>query len=112
MNLKTQKPALTDSILAIADLPARRFVGVDGGLVADGGQVFGVVDVSTGAGNMAPANVLGILLVEAGAALAAGDELQSDADSRAITKAAGKMAGIALDAAAEAGELIRMVRGI
>lgn len=112
MNLKTQKPVLTDSVLAAVDLQAQRFVGVDGNLVAAGEQVFAVVDADTAAGNMAPGNVLGILLVEVGAAVAAGAELQSDADSRAITKAAGKVAGIALDAASSAGDVIRMVRGI
>ena len=63
-------------------------------------------------GEQAPVNTHGILLVEAGAAIAAGAEVESDANGKAITKAAGISNGFALDAAAAAGDVIRIVRGI
>lgn len=110
--MKAQNVILTASVPAIADLAARRFVGFDGGVCADGAKALGVTEVDTEADNMAPANVLGVILVEAGAAVAAGAEVQSDAAGRAITKAAGVANGIAWDAATAAGELIRIVRGI
>lgn len=55
---------------------------------------------------------MGVILVEAGAAIAAGAEVESDANGKAITKAAGVANGIAWDAAAAAGDLIRVIRGI
>lgn len=110
--MKSQNVILVASVLAIADLSARRFVGFNGGVCADGAKALGVTEVDTEADNMAPANVMGVILVEAGAAIAAGAEVQSDASGKAITKAAGVANGIAWDAATAAGELIRIVRGI
>jgi len=110
--MKSQNVILTASVLAIAGLSAHRFVGFDGGICANGAKALGVVEVDTETDNMAPANVLGVILVEAGAAVAAGAEVQSDSQGRAITKAAGVANGIAWDAATTAGELIRIVRGI
>ena len=48
----------------------------------------------------------GIVMVEAGAAVNAGAEVQSDAAGKAITLAAGIKAGVAVTTAAGAGELI------
>lgn len=110
--MKPQNVILTASVLAIADLSAQRFVGFDGGVCAEGAKALGVAEVDTGSDNMAPANVLGVILVEAGAAIAAGVEVQADSQGRAITKAAGAANGIAWDTAAAAGDLIRIVRGI
>lgn len=110
--MKTQQPILTTSVVAIAELTRRRFVGFDGNVCAAGVKALGVVEADTEAGGVAPANVLGVLLVEAGAVIAAGAEVQSDANGLAITKAAGVANGTAWDAAAAAGDVIRIVRGI
>lgn len=110
--MKSQQVVLTTSVLAMADLSARRFVGFDGNLCAAGAKALGVVEVDTDADNLAPANVLGVILVEAGAAIAAGAEVQADGQGRAITKAAGMGNGVACDAAAAAGDIVRIVRGI
>jgi hypothetical protein len=110
--VKTQQVLLTTSLLAVAALSVRRFAGIDGNPCAAGAKPLGVTELDTDPGNMAPVNVLGIVLVEAGAAIAQGAEVQSDGTSRAITKAAGASAGTALDAASAAGEVIRIVRGI
>ena len=81
-------------------------------LQVDGKTRKGVVEADTENGGVAPANVMGVILVEAGAAIAAGAEVESDANGKAITKAAGVVNGVAWDAAAAAGDLIRIVRGI
>ena len=109
---QTQKVVLVTSMVALADLAARRFVGLDGGVCAAGAKAIGVVEADTESGNVAPANVLGIILVEAGAAVSAGADVQSDAAGKAIPKDAGLSNGIALDAALADGDLIRIVRGI
>ena len=70
--MKAQNVILVASVLAIADLSARRFVGFNGGVCADGAKALGVTEADTEADNMAPANVMGVILVEAGAAIAAG----------------------------------------
>lgn len=113
MSIKTHQPILTASITATADLDHKhRFVGFNGAYAAAGARAFGTLEVETDAGQQAPVNVLGIVLVEAGAAIAAGAAVQSDASGRAITLAAGIENGVTLDAAAAAGDIIRIVRGI
>jgi hypothetical protein len=110
--MKTQSVILTTSIMAVTDLAARRLVGFDGNVCASGAKALGVIDAETAADSMAPANVLGVILVEAGAALTAGSEIQSDATGRAIVKSTGAGNGFAWDAATAAGDMIRIVRGI
>lgn len=110
--MKSQQVILTTSVVAAVDLTRRRFAGFDGNVCANGAKALGVVEADTAAGNAAPSNVLGVILVEAGAAISAGAEVQSDASGKAITKAAGVSNGIAWDAAAAAGDVIRIVRGI
>lgn len=110
--MKTKQPLLTTSVIALVDLPRHRFVGLDGGLCAAGAKALGTVAADTEAGNTAPADVLGICLVSAAGAITAGAEVESDVSGRALTRTTGKLNGIALDAAAGSGDLIRIVRGI
>ena len=51
----------------------------------------------------------GTAFVEAGAAVAVGASLETDNQGRAITQTTGKFAGIALSAAANAGEFIEVL---
>lgn len=110
--MKSQQVILITSVVAAVELTRRRFVGFDGNVCANGAKALAVVEADTAAGNVAPANVLGVILVEAGAAISAGAEVQSDASGKAITKAAGVSNGIAWDVATAAGDVIRIVRGI
>lgn len=110
--MKTKQTVLTTSLLALVDLPRHRFAGLDGGLCAAGAKSLGSVAADTEAGNVAPVDVLGICLVSAGGAIAAGAEVESDATGRAVTLTTGKSNGIAMDAATASGDVIRIVRGI
>ncbi|MDO5940635.1 capsid cement protein [Burkholderia cepacia] len=110
--MKTHQPTLTTSITATAALARFRFVSLLGAICAAGAKALGTAEATADVGEQAPVNVQGILLVEAGAAIAAGAEVESDANGKAITKAAGISNGFALDAAAAAGDVIRIVRGI
>lgn len=110
--MKTQQPILTTSVITPLGLTQRRFVGFDGNPCAVGVKALGVAEADTDPDGVAPVTVLGAILVEAGAAIAAGAEVQADATGRAITKAAGVGNGYAWDAATAAGDLIRIVRGI
>ena len=104
---KTYTPILIDSVLAVADLQQKRFVGFDGNCCTAGAKALGVVDVTTEKGQYAPVAVL-----EAGGTIAVGDAIASDGEGRAVKVADSAIAnGYAKDAGTE-GQEIRIVRGI
>lgn len=110
---KLYKPLLIDSIKAQTDLLKQRFIGFDGNLCAAGAKAYGICDVEIESGQFAPAAILGILLVEAGGAVAAKAKITSDASGRAVAITSNEeVNGYALDAATAAGDIIRIVRGI
>jgi hypothetical protein len=107
--MKTQIITGTCSIAAkTADLVERRFVGFDGAKCGAGAKALGVCEADTGVGRQAPVNFSGILLVEAGAAINADVDVDSDADGKAVAHAAGIVNGHTLDAAGAAGDIIRI----
>ena len=110
--MKTEKILLAVTIAAAAALSRFRFVDYSGNVAGAGERVLGVPTTDFSSGEQASVTTHGEILVEAGAAIAVGAEVESDANGKAITKAAGVANGIAWDAAAAAGDLIRIVRGI
>lgn len=108
--MKTEQPILITSVTASgADLSRLLFVGFDGALCAAGVKALGVCNADTAVGLEAPVTAIGIALVTAGAAVAAGAEVESNAAGKAITLAAGVSNGYALDAAAADGDVIRVL---
>ena len=112
MTNKTYIPLLIESLKTTIDLRPHRFAGFNGAYCTAGIKALGVTDASTPGGEYAPVAVLGILLVEAGGTIAAGDAVASDAEGRAV-KAVDSAAinGYAIDAGT-AGQEIRIIRGI
>lgn len=110
--MKTQQPVLTTSVVALVDLPRYHFAGFGGALCAAGAKALGAVEASTEADSVAPVNVLGICLITSGAAFSAGDQVESDANGRAVKLATGAPNGFALDASTASGDVVRIVRGI
>lgn len=110
--MKTHHPILTIGITAVADLPIRRLVGFDGDLCAAGAKAVGVTELAADAGEQASVNALGVILVEAGGAIDVEDPVESDASGRAIAQTTGAVNGYAMDAATQAGDVIRILRGI
>lgn len=108
--MQTEKISLVVTVLAAAALVRYRMVGFTGAPTAAGARVLGVPQAEFDAGELAGVATHGEILVEAGAAVAVGDEVQSDAQGRAITRAAGIGWGVARDAAAAAGDFIRVLR--
>ncbi len=98
------------AVAAIAN--TRRFIGFDGAIAAAGAKALGTNPVTAAAGEAFPVDATGVVLVEAGAAVAVGAQVQADASGRAITLAGGVPNGWAMDAAAAAGDVIRIARGI
>lgn len=115
----TQQVVLTTTVVAVEELTARRLVGITAKPFKGTGTELGVAEVSGKKGDSVPINVLGIMAVEAGAVISAGELLKSDGEGRVIPEAAldkgalpASTVGVALDSATAAGEIIRMVRGI
>lgn len=112
MTNKLYKPLLIDSIKAVVDLPKQRFIDFSGNICTKGVKALGVSDVEIEANQYAPIGVLGIFLVEAGNSVTVGVEVTSDDNGKAVVaNAEDKINGYALDSA-NAGEVIRIVRGI
>ncbi|HDS5670253.1 TPA: DUF2190 family protein [Klebsiella pneumoniae subsp. pneumoniae] len=115
----TQQVILTTTVTASRPLTQQRFVGADNAPCQAGAVALGVAEVDAAAGDVTPVNVLGIVAVEAGAAIAKGQNVQSDENACAVPRIAasgnspaGISAGIALDEALAEGDVIRILRGV
>lgn len=108
--MKTEKILLVTTIAAMVALTRFRFATFAGGVATAGAPALGVPVSSFDAGEQAGVATHGEILVEAGAAIAVGAEVESDATGRAITKTTGAVCGRARDAAAAAGDIIRVLR--
>jgi hypothetical protein len=91
--MQNNTPLLTLTIVATAALTAQRFVTAAGAQTGAGGNAIGVARYSGAIGDKVPCDVLGTTYVEAGAAIAAGALVASDASGRAITWASGVALG-------------------
>lgn len=110
--MKTHNPILTLSMTAMTALKPCRLVGLTGDVCTAGAKAAGASLFDADAGEQLGVAALGVILVEAGGAIPAGGEIESDAQGRAIVKTTGAGNGYALDAAQAAGEVIRVLRGI
>ena len=108
--MKTEKILLAVSIAAAAALTRFRFVDFTGNVASAGERPLGVATTDFDTGEQASVATHGEILVEAGAAVAVGAEVESDASGRAVTKTTGVAFGVARDAAAAAGDIIRVLR--
>ena len=108
--MKTEKILLAVTIAAAAALSRFRFTDYSGNVASAGERVLGVPTTDFSAGEQASVATHGEILVEAGAAMAAGAEVESDADGHAVTKTTGVDFGMARDATSAAGEIIRVLR--
>lgn len=109
--MSTQIPILTLTVAAAGVIAAGRFITPAGAQAGADANTLGVARApAAAAGELVPADVLGVAIVEAGAAVAAGATVKSDASGRAITWAtSGAKVGLALDAAGAAGAMIRVL---
>lgn len=100
------KPLLIESIKASSDIEQHRFIGFDGNYCTAGAKALGVSDVSTEKDQFAPVAIYGILLVEAGGTISAGDSISSNADGKAVkTTDSAIVNGYSLDNATEGQEI-------
>ena len=106
----TEKILMATTVLATSALARFRFANFAGATANATDAALGVPNANYDIGELAGVATHGEILVEAGAAVAVGAQVQSDATGRAITLAAGVAAGRARDAAAAAGDIIRVLR--
>ena len=106
----TEKLILVTTTAASAALTQQRLVNYAGGVCGAGLRALGVANANYDSGEQAGVKVSGEILVEAGAAIAQGVEVESNASGQVITKSAGIVVGVARDAATAAGQIIRIVR--
>ena len=107
MNQST--PLLTLTRIAAGVIAAARFATPGNAQAGAGANTLGVNRFAVVAGDKAAIDADGTAVVEAGAAVADGATIQSDASGRAITWASGAKAAIALEPAAAAGQLIEVL---
>lgn len=97
------------SVLAVAALTAERFVTAAGAVATAAGNAIGVASTDAAIGDLCPVDVLGTAVVTAGAAIAKGAHVEVGAAGKAVTLAAGKAVGVALEAAAADGDRIEVL---
>jgi hypothetical protein len=108
--MKTEKILLAVTIAAATALTRFRLVDFTGAVAGAGERALGVANMDYDSGEQAGVATHGEILVEAGAAVAVGVQVESDASGRVITYSAGVPFGVARDAASAAGDIIRVLR--
>lgn len=111
----TAHPVLTLSVAkSDANETFRRFITTAGARAGAGARALGVPRVrSKEMGELVPVDVAGVILVEAGAAVAVDAQVTPDGDGKAVTAAgANVVGGRALLAAAEDGDVIPILRAL
>lgn len=110
--MQNATPLLTLNVLAAAALTGQRFVAPGGTQTGAAGNAIGVGRYSVTAGQSVPVDAIGTTYVEAGAAIAAGALVESDASGRAVTRASGVALGRVAPGdpgAASAGQFVEIV---
>lgn len=80
----TQQVVLTTTMMAAEALIQHRLVGISGKVFKGSGAELGVAAVDGKAGDAVPVNVIGIMVVEAGGAVSAGEYVKADTEGRVI----------------------------
>lgn len=91
--MKQSIPLLTLTLIASGVIVSNRFVTPAGAVAGAGVNTQGVANSAAAIGDNFAATVMGTEIVEAGAAIAAGALIETDATGRAITKAVGVSVG-------------------
>lgn len=101
-------PLYTDTIRASGAITGGRFVKHDGAQAVLNEAAYGVARHDAADTEPVAIDVEGIIPVEAGGVIALGAEVQSNANGKAVTLAAGVSLGRAVEAAAADGDFIRV----
>lgn len=100
---------LSISVTLTGNVSGHRFVTFNGTQAGDGDVTVGVSHNDEVSGRAVAVDVIGVRDMIAGAAITKGAEVQSDANGQPIPKAAGAAAGKALTAAANPGDIVKIL---
>ncbi|MGR3760896.1 DUF2190 family protein [Roseobacteraceae bacterium NS-SX3] len=100
---------LTFTLQLTGAVAERRFVTAAGAQAGDGEAAIGVSRNGEAAGRSVTIDAVTVVDMVAGAAIARGAEVQSDADGKPVAKAAGALTGTALTAAANPGDIVKIL---
>lgn len=92
-----------------SDVSTHRFVNVNSAQAGDGEAAIGVAANDETADNAVTVKAIGVFDMIAGAAIAKGADVQSDASGKPITKATGVATGLALTAAVNPGDIVKIL---
>lgn len=106
--MSQSRSLLALSIAAAVAITASTFVTATGAVATAAGTAFGVARSDAAIGQLFPADVLGTAQVIASAAIAKGAFVEVAAAGKAVTRTTGIPVGIALEAAAAAGDVIEV----
>ena len=107
---KTAHPVASISIDATTDLVAHRFISYSGAFADGTVKALGVSELDWNDGDKAAVTVLGVMPVEASAAISKGDDITATMLGRAQTATEGDIInGRALDSAAALGDYVRVL---
>lgn len=101
---------LCTSVTSTQAIPAHRFVSPTSGLAALRGPAMGVSRTAAAAADeLIPVDILGVVHVEAAAAIGANQAVESTVDGQATVLTTGVKVARTLEAATAAGQLIRVL---
>ena len=106
---RSATPILTLTAIASGAVAANRFVTHAGAQAGDGANALGGAVNAAASGEAFPVNALGTTTIEAGGAFSKGDAIQSNADGKAIVKAAGATVARALEDSTGAGDFVEVL---
>lgn len=109
--MQTEQPLLITTLPVTFNALKNTFVRIEGDVFQGiGGRVLGVITADTNANSNAPVIVSGIALVKTGSAIIKGRSVAHDVNGLAVPCTVGDtIAGLALDTATGAGQLIRIL---
>ena len=107
--LQSTIATLSVTAVATAEIAAKQLVGFDGAPAGDGDPVYGVAQYAAKAGDAFAIDVICITDLVAPAPIPAGSPVQSNADGAPAVKAAGTQIGTAITAAANPGDLVKIL---
>lgn len=107
--LKGVISAMTITVEATGDVSEGRYVTALGAQAGDGDAAIGVARTDEVSGRPVAVDVIATVDMVAGAAIAKGARVQANADGLPITKDAGADNGIALTAAANPGDIVKIL---
>lgn len=107
MNDKTMLPLGAVTMQATADVLAHRFISANGEHCNNGDKIIGISTNDFAEGKLMSICFTGIMSVEAGGTIAAGDEVKATTNGKAISSATAAQGIIALDSGGN-GSFIRV----